>query len=72
MQQIPPIQIQTFKSESEQRIINRNHTLYWAIWDHCEKNRRTWRDEYNLVLEKKSELTRSQREYLVNVIELKR
>ncbi len=57
-------------NDTEEKRTERESRLYWAIYDHIT-GKRTFRDEYVLVLEKKSTLSKAQREYLINMFENK-
>jgi hypothetical protein len=45
--------------------------LYDSIIKHLSKNHRSVRDEYELIIAKQSELTKCQRDYIINQIESK-
>lgn len=51
------------------RPLNKNQRCYDAIYDHCAKHIRSFRDEYSLVMQKKSTLSAAQRAYLIHFIE---
>jgi hypothetical protein len=47
----------------------KNQRMYDRIYNHCAMHLRTFRDEYDLVMQKKSTLSADERAYLINIIE---
>lgn len=56
----------TLEQINQDRIIRKTHRVHWEVFDHIANNHRTLREEYHLILKKKSKLSRSQREYILN------
>jgi hypothetical protein len=57
-----PEMIFTKKERKEQRV-------YSFVYDYLAKNHRSFIDEYELIIAKKSELSKLYRDYIVNIIE---
>jgi len=51
------------------RPFTKKQRMYEILYDHCAANLRTFRDEYELVMQKKSTLSASVRAYLIYIIE---
>ncbi len=49
---------------------SKEQKMAWEIYDHIAANRRTLRDEYNLIQQKKSTLSRRLRDFVVELIEV--
>ena len=56
--------------QENEKFTDKEHRLYWEIYDYLN-GKRSFRDEYNLILEKKSELSKAQRDYLIKQFEQK-
>jgi hypothetical protein len=59
-----PEMIFTKKERKEERV-------YWFVYDYLAKNHRSVMDEYELIIAKKSELSKLYRDYIINRIENK-
>jgi hypothetical protein len=57
-----PEMIFTKKERKEERV-------YWFVYNYLAKNHRSVMDEYELIIAKKSELSKQYREYIINRIE---
>lgn len=58
------------RKEIQTRIKTRKENrIYWRVWEYVRSKNRTLAEEYQLILEKKSEMSRTMREYLKNVME---
>jgi hypothetical protein len=49
---------------------SKEQKMAWEIYDHIAKNNRTLKDEYDLIQQKKSILSRRLREFVVELIEV--
>ena len=49
--------------------LTKEQRLYWSCFEYVSDNIRSFKDEYDLILEKKSTLSKSQRDYIINLIE---
>ena len=49
---------------------SKEQKMAWEIYDHITANRCSIRDEYNLIQQKKSTLSRRLRDFIVELIEL--
>ncbi len=49
--------------------LTKNQRMYDTIYNHCAKHLRTFREEYDLVMQKKSTLSSAERAYLIHIIE---
>lgn len=49
---------------SKAKEMRRESSMYWKVWNHIQKNNRTVQEEYDLIIAKKSEMPRAQRDYL--------
>jgi hypothetical protein len=49
---------------------SKEQKMAWEIYDHITANRRSIRDEYNLIQQKKSTLSKRLRDFVVELIEI--
>jgi hypothetical protein len=52
----------------EQKMKEKEHNIHWKVFDHIS-GKRTLRDEYDLIKEKKSTLSKTCRDYVKQIIE---
>ena len=48
--------------------LDRMYRLYSGIWNYLKDNGRTYLQEYDLIMDKKSKLSKSQRDFIVAAI----
>lgn len=52
----------------EQREIEKTYRIHWKVWDWLRKNGRTMKEEYELIQQRKSNLSKVCREYVIDFI----